>query len=51
MYSADTSGFIQIGDVLPDVIQEIRYYTSFNFIGERIDGYEAPVAMITVFAS
>jgi len=47
MYSADTSGFIQIGDVLPDVIQEIRYYTSFNFIGERIDGYEAPVAMIT----
>ena len=47
MYSADMSGFIQIGDVLPDVIQEIRYYTSFNFIGERIDGYEAPVAMIT----
>ena len=47
MLSADNSGFVRIGEILPDVIQEIRYYTSYNFIGERIDGYEAPVAMMT----
>ncbi|MDO5446127.1 MAG: M15 family metallopeptidase, partial [Eubacteriales bacterium] len=28
-------------------ILDIRYYTTFNFTGERVDGYEEPVALLT----
>lgn len=43
----DSSDFVSITDVVPDVILEIRYYSTFNFVGDRIDGYEAPVALMT----
>ena len=43
----DSSDFVYISDVVPDVIYEIRYYSTFNFVGDRIDGYEAPVALLT----
>ncbi len=43
----DNSDFVKITDVVPDVILEIRYYSTYNFVGDRIDGYEAPVAMMT----
>ena len=26
---------------------EIRYYSTYNFVGDRIDGYEEPVALLT----
>ena len=47
MFSDDARGFVSIGEAIPDVILEIRYYSTFNFIGERIDGYEQPVALLT----
>ena len=43
----DSSDFVYITDVVPDVILEIRYYSTYNFVGERIDGYLAPTAMLT----
>ena len=43
----DSSGFVLLSEVVPDVIQEIRYYSTYNFIGDRIDGYEEPCALIT----
>lgn len=43
----DASQFVSITDVVPDAILEIRYFSSYNFIGERIPGYEQPIAMIT----
>ena len=46
-FSDDVSGFVSIGEMIPDVLLDIRYYSSFNFIGERIDGYEVPAALIT----
>ena len=46
-YSDDAAGFVSVGDAIPDVLLDIRYYSSFNFIGERIDGYEEPVALLT----
>ena len=46
-FSDDASGFVSIGEAAPDVILEIRYYSTFNFIGERIDGYEEPTALLT----
>lgn len=47
MFSDDASGFVSVSEAVPDVILEIRYYSTFNFIGERIDGYEQPVALLT----
>ena len=32
-------------------MQEIRYYSTYNFIGERIDGYEEPCALLTIEAA
>ena len=45
--NTDSSGFVLVSDVVPDAILDIRYYTTFNFTGERIDGYEEPVALLT----
>ena len=43
----EKEGFVLITDVIPDAILEIRYYSTFNFVGERIDAYDAPVAYLT----
>ena len=47
----DPSGFVVLGDFIPGLIQEIRYCSTYNFIGDRIDGYEQPVALLTVEAA
>ena len=47
----DTSGFVLLSDFVPDAIQEIRYFSTYNFIGERIDGYEQPCALLTIEAA
>ncbi len=47
----DASGFVLLSDAVPDVILEIRYYSTYNFVGTRIDGYEEPVALLTVEAA
>ncbi len=46
-YSNDSSDFVLLSDVIPDAILEIRYYSTYNFVGERIDGYEEPLAFLT----
>ena len=43
----DTSQFVLLTDVVPDAILEIRYYSTYNFIGRRIPGYEEPLAILT----
>lgn len=43
----DPAGFVLLSDFVPQIIQEIRYYSTYNFIGDRIDGYEEPVAITT----
>lgn len=43
----DASGFVLVSDYIPQVIQEIRYHSTFNFVGDRIDGYEEPIAILT----
>lgn len=45
------AGFCYVKDSIPDVIQDIRYYSDYNFVGMRIDGYEAPVAILTTAAA
>ena len=41
------SGFVLLSDVIPSIVQEIRYFSTYNFIGDRIDGYEEPCAILT----
>ena len=43
----DASDFVLLTDVVPDAILEIRYYSTYNFVGDRIDGYEQPTALLT----
>ena len=46
-YALDPSGFVLLADYVPSIVQEIRYYSTYNFIGDRIDGYEEPCALLT----
>lgn len=50
-YSDNRSGFVSVGQVISDILLDIRYYCSFNFVGERIDGYEHPSALLTYEAT
>ncbi len=43
----DPSDFVILAEQVPGIVQEIRYYSTYNFIGDRIDGYEEPCALLT----
>lgn len=45
--STDKSDFAQISTVIDDAVYDIRYYSSYNFTGKRINGYKAPRAYMT----
>ena len=45
--SDECSDFVNITDIIPDVILEIRYFSTYNFVGTRIDGYLQPTALMT----
>lgn len=47
----DPTGFVILSDVVPDIIQEIRYHSTYNFVGDRIDGYEKSRALMTIEAA
>lgn len=47
MENTDASGFVLVSDMIPDVILDIRYHSTYNFLGERVDGYEEPIALLT----
>ena len=33
--------FVEINDYIPTLSKEVRYFTTDNFVGSRIDGYQA----------
>jgi D-alanyl-D-alanine dipeptidase len=39
--------FVALSDVDPTIIQEIRYFTPHNFTGDPVDGYRAPMCILT----
>ena len=43
----DSSGFVNLTDVVPDAIIEARYFATYNFVGARVDGYLEPVVLYT----
>ena len=46
-----TFGFVRVAEVVPEARFDLRYCSANNFVGVRIDGYEAPVALLTVAAA
>ncbi|MBO7083284.1 MAG: phosphatase PAP2 family protein [Bacteroidales bacterium] len=46
-YTDDCSQFVNLAEAVPDAILEIRYYSTYNFVGTRVDGYLEPVALLT----
>lgn len=41
------AGFVDLNDAIPSIVLDIRYYTVHNFVGERVNGYNAPKCIIT----
>ncbi len=39
--------FVSISEQIPDVLLDIRYHSTYNFVGARVDGYEEPIALLT----
>ncbi|MDI3390542.1 M15 family metallopeptidase [Streptomyces sp. B-S-A8] len=39
--------FVALRDVDPTILQEIRYTTPHNFVGEPVDGYRKPMCILT----
>ena len=38
---------VALSDVDPTILQEIRYFTPHNFVGDPIDGYQQPMCILT----
>ena len=43
----NNDGFVDVEEFIPSVQLDIRYYTTDNFVGSRIDGYDAPKCFLT----
>jgi zinc D-Ala-D-Ala dipeptidase len=39
--------FVALRDVAPSILQEMRYRTPHNFVGDRIDGYRQSMCIVT----
>ena len=39
--------FVDIEEIIPGVLMDIRYYGEHNFVGTRVDGYLAPKCIMT----
>lgn len=47
----DSSGFVELAEYVPDIILDMRYYSSYNFTGSRVEGYYSPTALLTTKAA
>ena len=45
--AAVPADFVALQDVDPTILQEIRYYTAHNFTGDPVEGYLAPMCILT----
>lgn len=40
-------GFAHVSEAVPTAVLDVRYFTDHNFVGEPVDGYLAPVVVLT----
>ena len=38
----------KVSEYVPDIIEEVRYHTTYNFIGDKIDGYDDPIILVVL---
>jgi len=43
--------FVELKTYIPTINLDIRYFTTDNFVGARIDGYKSPKALLSVHAA
>ncbi|MBP5230340.1 MAG: M15 family metallopeptidase [Clostridia bacterium] len=48
---AGRSGFVYLDEFMPEAILDVRYYSAYNFIGDRIRGYERPTLLLAMEAA
>jgi D-alanyl-D-alanine dipeptidase len=41
------AAFVDATTLIPGLVVEVRYAGEHNFVGKRVDGYEAPVCLLT----
>ncbi|MFX3636790.1 MAG: M15 family metallopeptidase [Candidatus Pristimantibacillus sp.] len=41
------NGFVYLDEIIPTALYDIRYFGHYNFIGKGIDGYHAPIAIMS----
>ena len=46
----DSSQFVTLTDAVPDAILEIRYFSTYNFVGARIDGFLRTISVVNLQA-
>lgn len=45
--SDDKTNFVNLKEIIPNIIVELRYFTDYNFIGKKVSGYENNIAYVT----
>lgn len=50
-WTAGADFFVDLKTVIPSLVLDIRYYSDHNFVGTRVDGYEAPKCLVTAPAA
>jgi zinc D-Ala-D-Ala dipeptidase len=45
------NGFLEIREIIPDIVLDLRYQTTHNFLGVKVDGYIAEKCYITKAAA
>lgn len=44
-------GFVYVKDVIPDLQMDLKYYSTDNFVGKVVDGYESDTLILTQAAA
>ncbi|VVE24338.1 D-alanyl-D-alanine dipeptidase [Pandoraea horticolens] len=39
--------FVNLNTIAPEIQSDLRYFTEHNFVGQRIESYDAPVCLLT----
>ena len=45
------SGFVDASADIPALVLDMRYYSNHNFMGRRVQGYNAPMCVLTAAAA
>lgn len=43
----ERAAFVNVAEVVPNIVVEARYAGAHNFVGRPIDGYEKPICLLT----